>query len=127
MTYTKLLSNFIDKILSIDICMFFFFFFFEKYCIYSKVLLVLSFFREMSIPFRKGICILMGMTNTKQNNDYSIIIAIQFQRVIPQTKWGKSTSSRFLTIFPIFREQNYFLLPYKKNPTIDSLTFSYIN
>jgi len=26
----------------------------------------------------------------------------------------KSTSSRFPTIFPIFREQNYFLLPYKK-------------
>jgi hypothetical protein len=40
---------------------------------------------------------------------------------------AKSTSSKFLTIFPIFRDQNYFLLPYKKNPTIDSLTFPYIN
>jgi hypothetical protein len=29
---------------------------------------------------------------------------------------SKSTSSRFPTIFPIFREQNYFLLPYKKTP-----------
>jgi hypothetical protein len=28
----------------------------------------------------------------------------------------KSTSSRFPTIFLIFREQNYFLLPYKKIP-----------
>jgi hypothetical protein len=30
----------------------------------------------------------------------------------------KSTSSRFPTIFPIFRKQNYFLFPYKKRDLI---------
>jgi hypothetical protein len=39
----------------------------------------------------------------------------------------KSTSISLPTIFPIFREQNYFLLPCKKNHKIDSLNFSYVN
>jgi len=42
------------------------------------------------------------------------------------SSFPKSTPNRFSTIFPIFKEQNYFLLSYKKIPH-DSLNFFYIN
>jgi len=40
---------------------------------------------------------------------------------------SKSTPISFPTIFPIFMEQNYFLLPLKKHSTINFLNFLYIN
>jgi len=43
---------------------------------------------------------------------------------VVMTQIHKSTSNRFPTIFLIFREQNYFLLPYKKIPHNRFLYFS---